>query len=56
MQRLMVISIDHRQSRFFGGELRALELHAYNDGIVIGVDSPIHMPTELQIDASTIAW
>jgi hypothetical protein len=56
MQRLMVISIDHRQSRFVDGEFRVLELHAYDDGIVSGVDSPIHMPTELRIDTSTIVW
>jgi hypothetical protein len=55
-QRLMIISLDRRQSRFIDGEFRVLELHDYSDGIVSGVDSPIHMPTEVRLDTSVIEW
>lgn len=55
-QRLMVISIERRESRYVGGEYRVLELHAFRDGVVSGVDSPSHRPVEIRVDTSRVEW
>jgi hypothetical protein len=53
-QRLMVISIQHRTSRYVDDEFRVLELHDFSNGIVRGIDSPIYMPQSFAFDVRAL--
>lgn len=55
-QRLLIISISRRQSRYAPGEYRVLELESFDGSTVKGIDSPIHMPKAVEFDVSQIDW
>jgi len=55
-QRLMVISVARRSSRCFAGEFRVLELHSFVDGVIEGVDSPVHVPRRFRLDVTELEW
>ena len=55
-QRLMIVSIKHRGSRYLGPTFRVLELHSFNGGIVVGVDSPIHMTRRFKLSIGDLDW
>ena len=56
MQRLMIISVERRMSRYLEGQFRVLELHAFRNGVVSGVDSPIHLPHSFHLNAAGLEW
>lgn len=49
MQRLLIVPVATRAIRSIPGEYRVLELHAFDAGVVSGVDSPIHMPRAVRV-------
>jgi hypothetical protein len=48
-QHLCIVSIPSGMVRPVAGEFRVMELHAFAQGIVQGVDSPIYMPQSFEI-------
>lgn len=40
-QRLLIISISRRQSRYASGQYRVLELESFDGSLIKGIDSPI---------------
>ena len=55
-QRLLVISLRDKSSRYASGLFRVLELHSFLNGRIKGIDSPIYQPREIEIDVSQIQW
>ena len=55
-QRLMIISVSRRASRYAPGEYRVLELESFESGVVRGVDSPAHLPTPIRVDITPMDW
>jgi len=49
MQRLMIISVHRRQSRYAPGTYDVLQLESFDSGVVRGIDSPIHMPKRIAV-------
>ena len=49
-QRLLVVSMSDKVVRQLPGEYRVLELSSFEDGIISGVDSPIHSPRPVRVD------
>ena len=54
MQRLLILDTDAARRSFAPDTYRVLELHSFSQGIVAGVDSPIHQPRELAFDIRTL--
>ena len=50
MQRLVILDTDFKKRAFAPETYRVLELHAFDKGIVEGVDSPIHQPRRVAFD------
>jgi hypothetical protein len=46
-QKLVVVRLDTGRHESTDGEYRVLELSSFVDGVVIGIDSPIHRPVEI---------
>lgn len=55
-QRLLIISMSRRQSRYAPGKYRVLELESFDGATVKGIDSPIYMPKRIEVDISKINW
>ena len=55
-QRLLVLCVSKRTSRYAPGQYRVLELHSFRAGVVRGVDSPIHMPRPIEVDVRQLPW
>jgi tetratricopeptide (TPR) repeat protein len=55
-QRLMIVSVSHRLHRYAPGTYRVLRLESFENGIVTGIDSPIHLPKQIQVDIASIRW
>jgi len=53
-QRLMIISMEHRDSRFASGTYRVLELESFINGIVCGTDSPAYEPRLIEVDVRAL--
>lgn len=53
-QRLCVVSVPSGDVGWLEEEFRVLELRAFEDGRVRGIDSPIHEPRELERVVSTL--
>lgn len=51
MQHLAVLHLPTAQSKTFEALYSVLELHAFVDGVIRGVDSPIHQPREIRVPA-----
>ena len=49
MQRLLIVPVPAGAIRRLPGEYRVLELHAFDGGVVTGIDSPIHMPSAVRV-------
>ena len=49
MQRLLIVPLPRGVVTTLPDEYRVLELHAFEDGVVSGVDSPIHMPRLIRV-------
>jgi hypothetical protein len=54
MQRLMVLNTIRRKRWFAPGLFRVLALVSFNNGIVEGIDSPIHEPRKVRIDVRSL--
>lgn len=50
MQKLAVISVENRRVVYVGGIYRVLQLESFNNGVIRGIDSPIHRPEKVEID------
>lgn len=48
-QKLIVIEVSTGKIQTFSNVYAVLELHSFSNGIVRGVDSPIHNPQEFEI-------
>ena len=48
-QRLLVIAVPSGHTTEVPDEFRLLELHSFDEGVVHGVDSPLHMPVRVQV-------
>jgi hypothetical protein len=55
-QRLLIVSVARQTSRYAPGEYRVLELHAFRDGVVSGVDSPVYQSRPVAVDVRQLAW
>lgn len=55
-QRLLIIDVVARQSRYAPGEYRVMQLESFENMVVKGVDSPIHMPRIIELDVTKIGW
>ena len=55
-QRLVVISMSRRDSRYAPGTYRVLELARFEGGVIEGTDSPAHQPRPVSIAADQIQW
>jgi len=55
-QKIVVYSLRDRKFRFAPGEYRVLQLDSFDDGIVKGIDSPIHLPRQVCVNVSQINW
>lgn len=53
-QRLMIMSMEHRDFRFAPGTYRVLELESFVEGVVRGTDSPAHKPRPVEVDVRTL--
>jgi hypothetical protein len=53
-QRLLVISVTRKKSWYASGKYRVLQLESFIDGVIKGIDSPIHMPRQIAVDVSNI--
>lgn len=49
MQRLCIVSMSTRTVRKFDDPFSVLELHSFADGVVRGIDSPIHHPRQITV-------
>lgn len=49
-QRLLILDTLRRKRVFAPDWFRVLELHSFKDGIVEGIDSPIHEPRKVAVD------
>ena len=47
-QRMCIVSVPSGTVRQVAEEFRVLELHAFNQGVIRGVDSPIYMPRSFE--------
>jgi len=54
MQRLVILDTDSARRAFAPDSYRVLELHSFSQGIVEGVDSPIHEPRRITIDVRSL--
>ncbi len=48
-QRMCIISVPTGSVRTVPNEFRVLELHAFEQGVVRGVDSPVYMPRHFEL-------
>jgi len=55
-QRLLVISVVRRSARYAPSEYRVLELRAFRNGKIRGIDSPIFMPQAIEVDVTALGW
>ena len=55
-QRLVVISMSRRDSRYAPGTYRVLELASFEHGVIEGTDSPIYQPRPVAISLDEIQW
>ncbi|MBN2730584.1 MAG: hypothetical protein JXR53_15275 [Bacteroidales bacterium] len=53
-QRLMIIDVIEHHTFHAKGEFRVLQLEKFQDGIIEGIDSPIHMPKQVRIELNEI--
>jgi hypothetical protein len=51
-QRLLVVDVENRRTIPIPGQFRVLELDSFENFIVQGIDSPVYMPKQLNIDVS----
>jgi hypothetical protein len=49
-QQLLVIDVASGRHRVVGGTYRVLRLEQFADGVITGVDSPIHLPAPLHVE------
>lgn len=54
MQRLLILDTDFKKRAFAPETYRVLELHTFNNGMVEGVDSPIHQPRPIAFDIRSL--
>ena len=52
MQQLLIVSIPHGTIKPINGNYRVLQLASFHEGMVAGVDSPIHRPTKIAVKAA----
>ena len=55
-QRLMILSMSRRQSRYAGRTYRVIELESFDGRIVTFVDSPKSAPVRIELDVSKLEW
>lgn len=55
-QRLLIVSIDRKEFCLAPKIYRVLELHTFRNGVVSGLDSPIHMTTQLRFAIADFGW
>ena len=55
-QRLMIIAVKENKVGYATGIFSVLELHSFVGGKIKGIDSPIHKPSEIDIDVGDIEW
>ena len=48
-QELIVVTTSTRRHQFIAGEFRVIELTSFDDGVIEGVDSPVHRPAPIRI-------
>lgn len=54
MQRLCIVSMPTRTVRKLNELYGVLELHAFADGVVHGIDSPIHHPRKISVHVGNV--
>ena len=52
MQRLLIVTIASHGFTYAPGEFDVLELHSFEEGVVRGIDSPIHKPKPVEFRLS----
>jgi hypothetical protein len=53
-QRMCILSVPSGTVRPVADEFRVLELHAFEQGIVRGIDSPIYMPRSFEFSVENL--
>jgi hypothetical protein len=48
-QRLLIIEVANKKKTVMPGSYRVLQLESFENGVISGIDSPIHMPTQLRV-------
>jgi hypothetical protein len=55
-QRLVLISVENSKVAYSPKKYKVLQLHNFSNGIVKGIDSPIHEPKPFEIDTNKLNW
>jgi hypothetical protein len=55
-QCLIIISAIQRVIHLVPGRFRVLQLESFEAGVIKGIDSPVHLPTEVAIDINGFNW
>lgn len=53
MQQLVVLRLSDGTTEPLTGEYRVLELGAFHENVIEGIDSPIHLPAVVRVDLKT---
>ncbi|HEX2100563.1 MAG TPA: hypothetical protein VHF69_07875 [Candidatus Synoicihabitans sp.] len=51
MQHLAVLKLAPKELTTLNGLYSVLQLHSFSDGVIVGIDSPIHCPREVRVRA-----
>jgi len=54
MQRLIVVDTDEMRWAMWPELYRVLQLESFAGGLIVGTDSPVHMPTPVEVDADDV--
>jgi hypothetical protein len=56
MQHLVVVDLPQRRACYAVGVFRVLELHSFVDGVISGIDSPVHRPVPVSVSVVDLDW
>ena len=56
MQLLVVVDLSGRRACYADREFSVLELHSFSEGVVAGIDSPVHRPAPVSINVRDLDW
>ncbi|MET0395491.1 MAG: hypothetical protein ABW277_01560 [Longimicrobiaceae bacterium] len=56
MQRLVVVDLPRRRACYTDREFNVLELHSFANGVISGIDSPVHRPAPVAVTVGDLDW